>query len=314
MDLARGTGRHRAIWALGPYRLFEPIGRGGMAVVYRAEHVALCRDVAIKVLSEEAAARSSVRRQFLREARIAASLDHPNIVTIHDYAQDPSGIHYMAMELLAGDTLGQVLDVRGPLSLSAGLSVCRPLADAMAYIHAADLTHGDLKAENVVLCPTGDRTWVRPKLIDFGISRATQHDREISTVSQVVGTPRVMAPEVIRGRLPEQPADVWSFGVLLHEMFCERGPFAVDENDPLAVLHRVIETDPEPPDLWLPDSMRELISACLSKRASHRPQMVEVCDRLSEIAHCYQSARHAVDMAIEDAEPLTSYGPAFALS
>jgi serine/threonine protein kinase len=179
--------------ALGKYRIQQELGRGAMAIVYRGYDPDLGREVAIKVLPPHMAGQAGLVERFLREARSAARLKHPNIVTIYDVGQD--GDHYyFVMEYLEGMELGDYIQRRGPLPLDEVVGIVRPLAAALDYAHRSGVVHRDIKPGNIVIGAQGE-----PKLTDFGIARATEEARLTST-GAIVGTPQYMAPEQARGQ------------------------------------------------------------------------------------------------------------------
>src|SRR6266480_276112 len=159
MPLSAGT-------RLGPYEILAPIGAGGMGEVYRARDTKLQRDVAIKVLPKRFLDDSDRLGRFRREAQLLASLNHPNIATIHGLEQS-GGVHYLVMELVAGETLAERIERAGPLAVSDALSLCRQIAEGLEAAHERGVVHRDLKPANVKVTPEG-----RVKMLDFGLARA----------------------------------------------------------------------------------------------------------------------------------------------
>ncbi len=188
---------------LGAYEILSPLGAGGMGEVYRARHVKLGRDVAIKVLPDELAADPERLQRFEREARTASSLNHPNIVTIHDI-DEQGGTCYIAMELVEGKTLGNRLG-EGPVPPSEILALATQIAEGLAKAHAAGIVHRDLKPENLMITDDG-----LVKILDFGLAKLTPQTEDgvsdITTVDQatraglVLGTVPYMSPEQAAGR------------------------------------------------------------------------------------------------------------------
>ena len=221
------TGRR-----LGVYQLHERIGAGGMGEVYRARDTKLQRDVAIKILPPAFTANPNRRARFEREARTLASLNHPNIATIHG-VEDGDGIHALVMELVDGETIAERL-LRGTLPVPEALAVARQIADALDTAHERGIVHRDLKPANVKVTSSG-----LVKVLDFGLAKAVAgddlepDDADASTVTAfatqeglVVGTPAYMSPEQMRGQSVDKRTDIWAFGCLLYEMIAGRPAFA----------------------------------------------------------------------------------------
>jgi serine/threonine protein kinase len=188
----------------------ELVGQGGMGEVYRARHLSLGRDVAVKVLSGELAQSSEFRARFEREARLLAALDHDNIVRVFDYGLSADEEPYIAMELVGGGNLSALI----PMPSLRALQIARELAGALEHAHARGVVHCDIKPENVLIGADG-----HVRLSDFGIARwlAPGH-ASLTRASRVLGTPLYMSPEALAGRAPDARMDVYSLGVLLSEM------------------------------------------------------------------------------------------------
>lgn len=199
--------------------LLEEIGRGGMGRVFRARHARLDRIVAVKLLPAELADEPAFQARFAREARMLARLNHPLLVTVHDFGALADGSGYLVMEYVAGGTLRSRL----PLPLEAVEKVARELCGALAYAHAAGVVHRDIKPENVLFDAEG-----RARLADFGIARLLVDEQTQLTAPLVVlGTPRYMAPEARAGAAAEPQVDVFAVGVLLQELLGEGAPSAL---------------------------------------------------------------------------------------
>src|ERR1700756_3367377 len=214
---------------LGRYEIVCSIGSGGMGEVYRATDGALHRDVALKVLPEELISDRSRFLRFEQEARATAALHHPNIVTIHDFGTSDS-ISYLVTELLEGESLADVLE-RGPVPLRRSLAWGLQILRGMAAAHARGIVHRDLKPANIFILPDGS-----VKILDFGLAKVTHvldssHDAPTARISEdgmVFGTIGYMSPEQLRGESADARSDIFSFGVVLHEMLTGRAPFARD--------------------------------------------------------------------------------------
>jgi len=255
------------------YRLIEKIGEGGMGVVWKAADTALDRQVAIKVLPEMLAADAQRLARLEREAKLAASLNHPNIATVHGL-HEVGEIRFVAMELVEGEDLSERLS-RGPLPQGEVFEVARQIADGLEAAHANGVIHRDLKPANVKVTADG-----RVKVLDFGLARAfetTSASGEVrptlsptltsdrTAVGAILGTAAYMSPEQARGQVVDSRADVWAFGVVLYEMLSGRSPFKGDTvSDTLA---SVLKLDPDydalPPNV--PNRIRRLVTRCLQK-------------------------------------------------
>ena len=208
------------------YVIRQLIGAGGMARVYRAEHETLHRDVALKVLRPGALGGRDALERFLQEARITAGLQHANIVQVFDV-----GVHdelpYLAMELLVGEDLDARLQAQKAIEEAALIDIALPVAAALAAVHAAGVVHRDLEPGNIFLARSRDQE-VSPKLLDFGIAKASQQDlrRRLAAGERRMGTPLYMAPEVLLGGEATAASDQYSLGVILYECVTGVNPFA----------------------------------------------------------------------------------------
>jgi phosphate/phosphite/phosphonate ABC transporter binding protein len=222
---------------LGKYEIQAELGRGGMGAVYRGYDEMLDRSVAVKVLAPHLVWEKEFVERFVREARAAAKLKHPNIVTIHDVGQE-GGWYYFVMEYLKGRTLTDLIQERGSMGVEETLRVLRPLADALDYAHHRGLVHRDVKPGNVIVDPAGTVT-----LTDFGIVRAAQETR-LTATGTIVGTPEYMSPEQAKGLAVGAHSDQYSLSVVAYEMLSGQVPFEAEST--LALLHK-IAYDPPPP-------------------------------------------------------------------
>jgi hypothetical protein len=214
----------------GAYVIGPCVGHGGMARIYRAEHEVLCRQVALKVLTRDVEPGTEGRARFLREARIAASIKHPNVVNIFDVGVE-SGIPYLVMELLVGQDLEAVLATRGRLDESTVIDLIVPIVAGLVAVHAAGVVHRDLKPANIFLSQAANANdEVEPKLLDFGISQSDgfAKTRLTSTRDVLTGTPQYMSPEAARGEGMTPASDQYSLGVVLYECTTGVKPFLAD--------------------------------------------------------------------------------------
>jgi DNA-binding beta-propeller fold protein YncE/predicted Ser/Thr protein kinase len=258
------------------YRVEELIARGGMGVVYRATHLGLDRPVALKVIARELAGREGFRERFLRESRLAASLDHPSVVPVYD-SREVDGELIVAMRLVRGGDLRGLLDREGPQSPERALALLGQVADALDAAHAAGIVHRDVKPHNILV--EGDRAY----LSDFGLAKAFDESGAASGAS-VVGTAHYMSPEQWRGDSIGPAADVYSLGCVLYEAITGIAPFARNDSDPAptmplgvdAAIRRAVAKDPA--DRYR--SAGELVAAARAAEGSEvRPTAVLSRDR-----------------------------------
>lgn len=252
---------------LGRYKVVEEIGRGGMAIVYKAYEASLERDVAIKVLPLYLAANKTFVKRFRREARSAAKLRHPNILEIYRIGR-AKGYHYMAMPYIEGETLKDKLErAKGPLEFSAVWSIFQPLANALCHAHGAGLVHRDVKPSNVLLSREGEVF-----LMDFGIARAME-ETALTVTGTTTGTPAYMSPEQGQGLEIDKRSDIYSLGVVLYHMLTGRVPFHADT--PYGTIYLHVHEPPLPPrDLnrRLPPGVESVVLKALAKDSEHRYQ------------------------------------------
>ncbi|MFL5900151.1 MAG: protein kinase domain-containing protein [Solirubrobacterales bacterium] len=229
---------------LAGYRLDALIARGGMGIVYRATQLALERPVALKVIARELAGKEGFRERFLRESRLAASLDHPNVVPVYD-AREEDGELIVAMRLVEGGDLRRLIRRKGPLTPARAVGLLRQVADALDAAHAAGIVHRDVKPHNILV--EGDRAY----LSDFGLAKAIEGTGDTGSAS-IVGTVEYMAPEQWRGEKVGPYADVYSLGCVLYEALTGIAPFARKDADAEpempkgieAVIERAVAKDP----------------------------------------------------------------------
>ncbi|MFH5803223.1 WD40 repeat domain-containing serine/threonine protein kinase [Alienimonas sp. DA493] len=251
----------------GNYHVLEPVGRGGMGVVWRARDRRLDRIVAVKALTPALAADPVARRRFVREARAAAAVTHPHVVTIH--AVEPDGpTPFLVMEYVAGRSLKEKLDADGPLELRETLRIGAQTAAGLAAAHERGLIHRDVKPGNVLL----ENGVERVKLTDFGLARAAD-DAALTQTGQIAGTPQFMSPEQAEGRAVDHRSDLFSLGAVLYAMCAGRPPFRGEST--VAVLRRVCDELPRPlreANPEVPPWLAALIERLLSKNPDDRFQ------------------------------------------
>ena len=250
---------------LGRYRLEELLGRGGMAEVYRATDEKLGRTVAVKVILAVHARDPRFLERFLREARLVAALDHPNILPVYDYG-DAEGVPYLVMPFLPGGTLRDRMGGT-PFPLGRAVSWVRQLADALDAAHAAGILHRDVKPANVLV-----RADERLALADFGIAKMLESTTGLTVTGMVVGTPIYMAPEQAQGRPATPASDRYALAVLAYELLSGKPPF--DGESALSLMHQHVTVPAPPLSAWvrgLPDGLDPVFERALAKEPGRRP-------------------------------------------
>ena len=257
---------------LGHYRVVEPIGAGGMGLVFRAFDEQLERDVAIKILSPGILTDEVSRKHFRREALTLAKLNHPSIATIYEFSSD-RGLDFLVMEFVAGVSLDAKL-ASGPMSEKEIVRLGFQLADGLSSAHDKGIIHRDLKPGNLRL--TEDN---RLKILDFGLAQLVRHDSDIGitasmeTGSQVTGTFPYMAPEQLRGMGVDQRSDIWAVGAVLYELAAGRRPFP--QNQTPLLIDAIFHLQPEPPcsvNPGISEGLQNVILKCLDKDPERRYQ------------------------------------------
>ncbi|MCA8956049.1 MAG: serine/threonine protein kinase [Planctomycetes bacterium] len=253
--------------------LQEPVGRGGMGVVYRALQRKLGRAVAVKVLAENLAEAPGFVERFAREARALASLNHPHILTVHDFG-DAGGHCYLVTELVDGISLRQLMD-QGQLSPSEALRITPQICDALHYAHSRGVVHRDIKPENVLIDTEG-----QVKIADFGLAKLLRVDGGLTRNTEVFGTPQYMAPEQWRGSAEvDHRADIFSLGVVLYEMLTGHLP--------------VGQFDPPSARAGVPRGLDDVVRRSLAQRPENRYQSAhEVADDVARQRVDAPAARH----------------------
>ncbi|MEA2496622.1 MAG: serine/threonine protein kinase, bacterial, partial [Thermoleophilaceae bacterium] len=256
---------------LAGYKIEGIAGRGGMGVVFRAEHMHLNRVVALKVLTADLAGNRSFRQRFIREAQTAARLDHPNIVPVFD-AGEEKGLLYIAMKFIDGVDLGHVLDAEERLSPQRTVDLLTNIADALDVAHGAGLVHRDVKPGNVLV----DN--VRSYLTDFGLTKRIASRTALTAAGRTVGTAAYLAPEQIRGQDVDARTDLYAFACVLYECLTGAVPFTRDTD--MAVLWAHLEQDPEPASARVSELPKELDPVFASGLAKRKEDRFTSCGEL----------------------------------
>ncbi|MFI2436026.1 serine/threonine-protein kinase [Streptomyces sp. NPDC018693] len=226
------------------YRIEREIGRGGMAVVYRARDLRLERTVALKLLAPELARNDTFRQRFTHESRAAAAIDHPHIVPVYE-AGETDGILYIAMRYVAGSDLRHLLDRQGPLAPAAALRIAAQVASALDAAHEHGLVHRDVKPGNILIARGTDTDHPEHAyLTDFGLTKKSLSLTGFTTVGQFVGTLDYVAPEQISGKPVDARCDVYGFACVVHEILAGQPPFRRDDDMALLWAHQYDEPPP----------------------------------------------------------------------
>jgi len=253
------------------YEILEKLGEGGMGVVYKARDTHLDRLVAVKVLPPEKVADPERKRRFIKEAKAASALNHPNIITVHDIAED-AGVDFIVMEFVQGKTLAQSIATK-PFSAGEALRHAVQIADALAAAHAKGIVHRDLKPANLMVTQPG-----LVKVLDFGLAKLTEAGSEgelartltaETTAGIVIGTLAYMSPEQAEGKPLDGRSDIFSLGTVLYEMLCGRRAFAGDSG--ISVLTSILRDEPAPL-AGVPPDLERTVSRCLRKHPQDRYQ------------------------------------------
>ncbi|MFX0200746.1 MAG: protein kinase [Candidatus Hodarchaeota archaeon] len=277
---------------IGPFRIEQELGRGGAGVVYLAHDTKLHRSVAIKSLPPEVKDNPKALSRFTREARVLASLNHPNIATIYDELEEVEGQIYLVLEYVPGQTLAERI-AKKPLKLEEALTIALQIAEAVAAAHEHDVIHRDLKPGNIKITQEG-----KVKVLDFGLAKvvggeATDQQTTITEPGKVIGTPAYMSPEQTRGQATDKRSDILSFGCVLYEMLTGIIPFKGETiSDTLAAI---LEHEPNWQDLpeSTPANIRSLLRHCLEK--DPRSRLRDIGDGGIEISETLSSLTVSVE-------------------
>ncbi|MGZ9221619.1 MAG: protein kinase domain-containing protein [Anaerolineales bacterium] len=257
------------------YQLLERLGAGGMSDVFRARDLMLERSVAIKVLHENYSNDIDFQQRFRQEARAAANLSHPNIVTVHDFGFDHNQL-FIVMEHIPGKDLKTLLRQRGRYSVEDAIPLIVQACAGIGYAHRAGLVHCDIKPHNMIVTPDA-----RLKVTDFGIARAMSTILPDERADVVWGSPQYFAPEQAVGEPPSPASDVYSLGVVLYEVLTGALPFTAPTSEELARMH--LEMPPIPPSEYVPDipsALEQIVLKVLSKEPAARYRTADQLGRV----------------------------------
>lgn len=294
---------------IGPYRIVERLGAGGMGEVYLAQDARLSRLVALKVLPAYFGSDHARLRRFQSEARAASALNHPNILTIHEVGED-GGIYFIVTEFIDGETIRELIR-KQELFLEEVLDIAEQVASALSAAHSAGIVHRDIKPENIMR-----RTDGLVKILDFGIAKLIEPEtleclndttgrRTHTEAGLVLGTVNYMSPEQARGLPVDERTDIWSLGVVLYEMLAQRLPFSGATR--MDTMVAILDREPAPlsqvtPDLYLsPPLLQQIVNKCLCKEMTDRYRTVsELLVELRSAREQLNSRSYQTSLTIED--------------
>jgi TolB-like protein len=252
------------------YKIVEKLGGGGMGVVYRAQDTKLGRDIALKVLRSDSPVSAEDKARFLKEARAAAALNHPNICTVHDVGED-GDLSYISMTYVPGRSLYDIVR-RGALDLDRALDIAIQVAGALQAAHHSGIVHRDIKGANIIVGDEG-----RVTILDFGIAKLVNQATQTGQV-QALGTIAYMSPEQASGKVVDHQTDIWSLGVCLYEMITGKLPFKGEHDS--AIVYQIVNQDPPPLSQYVPNLSRKvervITRAMQKKRRTRYKQVVEM--------------------------------------
>jgi eukaryotic-like serine/threonine-protein kinase len=334
MVLVERVDLERIGTTVGNYHLDQILGRGGMGTVYSGEHIYIRKKVAVKVLHAQFARYEEAVSRFLREARAASSINHPNIVDVTDFGPMPDGGVYFVMEYLDGSSLEDLIEREGAFELHRALNIANQIALALAAAHEKHIVHRDLKPENIMLIrrpgrrdvvrtlpldtgeedPTGRFVIEREseydfvKVLDFGIAKVLAPDEHAAgqtMAGAVFGTPEYMSPEAARGEDVDHRSDVYSLGVILFDMLCGRPPFEAEAAAEVLAMH-ISEPPPSPrafaPEREITEAAEALILRAMAKDPADRHQDMD--ELRAELHSCYGSVAFKRNAAIPGTAPV----------
>ncbi|GIO83741.1 serine/threonine-protein kinase PrkC [Paenibacillus faecis] len=262
----------------GRYQIIERVGGGGMALVYKAQDILLNRFVAIKVLRQQFVNDEEFIRRFRREAQSAASLSHPNIVSVYDVGQEED-VHYIVMEYVEGQNLNEIIKERAPLQVEEAVRIASQIADALDHAHQNQIIHRDIKPHNILIGKNG-----RVKVTDFGIARAVT-SATITQTGSVVGSVHYFSPEHAKGVATGEKSDLYSLGIVLYQMLTGRLPFLGESPISVALKHLQEHFDePRAVNPMIPQSVENIILKSMRKSPAERYQSAK--EMLRDLETC----------------------------
>ncbi len=267
------------------YMILEPLGSGGMGVVYKAEDTTLRRIVALKFLPPELTRDTEAKERFIHEAQAASALDHNNICVIHEVGESDDGQSFIVMAYYEGVTLKKKIE-NGELKIEDAIELAIQTARGLAKAHAHGIIHRDIKPANIIVTPAGD-----VKILDFGLAKLSSGSR-LTRAGTTLGTAAYMSPEQTKGDTVDARTDIWSLGVMLYEMITGQLPFRGDYDN--AIMYSLLNVEPEPMAArrpGVPDTLERIVQKCLAKNPGERYQHID--ELLVDLRSCLGDATRA---------------------
>ncbi len=280
---------------VGKYRIESVLGRGGMGLVYRAQHLALGESIAIKILRRDVSLDDETVTRFMREAQSAVKLKSEHVARIQDVGTCDDGLPFMVMEFLQGADLGQMVDTHGAMSVPVAVDLVLQACDAIVEAHSLGIVHRDVKPSNLFVSFRPDQSAI-VKVLDFGISKSSHGgDMSLTQTQSMLGTPAYMSPEQMRSaRSVDARTDIWSLGTVLYELLEARRPFEAESFSEMCVMVAVDAPTP----MSLGTEIEPVITRCLAKNPADRyPHVAELMRDLAPFAGNYEAANHYVKRA-----------------
>ncbi|NUO79362.1 SUMF1/EgtB/PvdO family nonheme iron enzyme [candidate division KSB1 bacterium] len=267
------------------YRLISKLGEGGMGSVFRARRMFIDDFVAIKFMRPEVVANEDIRQRFYHEARVAARMQHPNVVAVYDFGETAEGLAYLVMEFLEGQSLGELLHGQGPLELEQVLELGIQICEALTCMLENNVIHRDLKPDNIMLVPDNQSGWM-VKVVDFGVAKILESDYQLTRVQARIGSPVYSSPEQYLGKYVDHRTDLYGLGVIFYECLTGHVPFeALTQNELLAaIVHKMPQRLDEKIDGFT-TLMADLVQWLLAKDPNDRPHDA------TEVSRCLQTLR-----------------------
>ena len=262
----------------GKYRVLELLGKGGMGAVYKVHHIALDKVYAAKVLNSDVTTDFKILQRFDQEAKSIGTLNHPNLIAVHDYGTSDDGTPYLIMDFLDGHSLDEELKTNGPLEEKHALHIFGLVCDALKHAHDKGIIHRDIKPSNIMLVKTEEGK-EGVKIVDFGIAKRELIDNKVTQTGEVFGTPLYMSPEQCLGKPCDSRSDIYSLGCVIYEALTGIVPFAAD--NAVQTIFNHLNITPPPlrkanPGCKLSLSIEQIVAACLEKEPKDRIESAEV--------------------------------------
>ncbi|MCG8421298.1 MAG: protein kinase [Proteobacteria bacterium] len=293
---------------IGSYELIKPLATGGMSELYLARHRSSGQSVALKLLSEYGGDDNELARsRFFNEIGVIDSIHHPNIVKLNEVGITHSGVPYLAMEYLEGETLEDRLERVKRLSIAEALSIAEVIACATAVVHEKGIAHRDLKPDNIMLVPDAERGGENVKVLDFGIAKSFEphgKQKRITHSGIIVGTPRFMSPEQCMGQRIDHRSDIYSLGIILYRMLT--GAFPTQGGSTNDIINGHLHEEVLPPSTHVPEISPGLDQVLLQSLEKDRSQRFQTMEEFSEAVHAQRAELAATSGRVDQTEQVFS--------